>query len=234
MRGDSSSDHRPGEGDMSDALPPELASLLASDDGSARDDAWAAFLDRYSRLLLSVVHSLGGGQDAAMDRYAYILEWLRREDYARLRTFVPDGRCQFSTWLVVVARRLCLDQARRRYGHASPARGEAAERRGVRRRLADLVGERIDLDRLEAAGTASPDADLRGRELKAALDKAIAELDGSERLLLKLRFEFHLPVREIAEIVTAPSVFHVYRRLNRTLERLRGELARHGVVDPEP
>ncbi len=219
---------------MSEALPPELDRLLASSETSDRDAAWAAFVDRHSRLILRVAHSLGGGQDAAMDRYAYVLEWLRRDDLARLRTFVPDGRCQFSTWLVVVARRLCLDQARRRYGHASASGGEAAERRAARRRLADLVGERIDLDALEDAGTSSPDANLRGQELTAALEAAIGELDDSERLLLKLRYEFDLPVREIAEIVRAPSVFHVYRRLNRTLERLRGGLARHGVVDPEP
>lgn len=219
---------------MSDGLPPELGKLLSSSDPSEREAAWTAFLDRYSRLLLRVAHSLGGGHDAAMDRYAYVLEWLRRDDFSRLRTFVPDGRCQFSTWLVVVARRLCLDHGRRRYGRPAASGSDAAERRSSRKRLADLVGERLDLDSLEGPSTSSPDSELREQELKTALDTAIGELDGSERLLLKLRFEFDLPVREIAEMMRAPSVFHVYRRLNSSLERLRGELTRLGVVDPEP
>lgn len=219
---------------MSDGLPPELDQLLNSSDPNDLEAAWAAFLGRYSRLLLRVAHSLGGGQDAAMDRYAYVIEWLRRDEFSRLRTFVPDGRCQFSTWLVVVARRLCLDQARRRYGRPGGSDGHAAERRSSRRRLEDLVGEKLDLDSLQSPSTSSPDSELREQELKMALDAAIADLDGSERFLLKLRFEFELPVRQIAELVSAPSVFHVYRRLNSALERLREDLTSRGVVDPEP
>jgi DNA-directed RNA polymerase specialized sigma24 family protein len=49
-----------------------------------------------------------------MDGYAYVLEALRSDDYRRLRAYAADGRSKFSTWLVVVARRLCLDLHLRR------------------------------------------------------------------------------------------------------------------------
>ena len=80
------------------------------------EPAWAAFLSKHSGLLLHVARSLGGDDDAAMDRYAFMLDALRRDGCLRLRGYVADGRSQFSTWLIVVARRLCLDEYRHRYG----------------------------------------------------------------------------------------------------------------------
>lgn len=50
-----------------------------------------------------------GGHDAAMDRYAYMLAQLRCSDFTPLQCHAADGRSAFTTWLVVVARRLCLD-----------------------------------------------------------------------------------------------------------------------------
>jgi len=45
-------------------------------------------------------------KDGAMDAYAYVLERLRERDCARLRTYADGGPARFTTWLVVVARRL--------------------------------------------------------------------------------------------------------------------------------
>lgn len=219
---------------MPDELPPELARLLASRDCAERDEAWAAFLGRFSLVLLRVAHSLGGDRDAAMDRYSYVLEWLRRDDFARLRTFVPDGRCRFSTWLFVVARRLCLDHRRRQYGHGHGSGREAGDRRVVRARLTELVGERIDLLDLADSASAPPDHQLRSDEVRRALSRALEGLGARDRLLLKLRFEFDMPGREIAGVMQFPSVFHVYRRLNRVLQGLRDALVRSGIDDATP
>ena len=220
---------------MSDKSPPELGRLLESTSFAEREQAWRAFLDSYSRLLLRTAHSLGGDHDAVMDRYAYILDWLQRDDYARLRAYVPDGRCQFSTWLVVVARRLCLDHHRRLYGEASAASDPgAAERRATRRRLVDLVREQIEVAELSGPSTDSPDWGVRSLELGKTLEDAVAALEPGDRLLLKLRFEFDLPMREIADIVRAPSVFHLYRRLRHILAGLRESLARQGIEDSVP
>ncbi len=39
---------------------------------------------------------------------------------------------------------------------------------------------------------------------------------------------------DIAKVLDVPTVFHVYRRINKTLARLREELDRRGVDGPDP
>jgi len=107
------------------ALPAALSRLLAEPNTEARDEAWAEFVRQHSRLLLHVARSFGGDHDAAMDRYTYVLEQLRQDDLRRLRTYSADGRSEFSTWLVVVAQRLCMDYYRAKYGRLR-AEGEDA------------------------------------------------------------------------------------------------------------
>src|SRR3954451_25015689 len=94
---------------MAADLPPELAALLVASDPATRDAAWATFVSRHSGLLLSVARTVGKHYDAWMDGYAHVLEQLREGDFRRLRAYVPDGRTRFTTWLAVVARRLCFD-----------------------------------------------------------------------------------------------------------------------------
>jgi len=101
---------------MTDARPAPLSRLLNAEEPSAREACWADFVSAYSRLILHVAREMGGEHDAAMDRYAFVLEQLRRDDCRRLRSYVADGRSEFSTWLVVVAQRLCRDHLRHRYG----------------------------------------------------------------------------------------------------------------------
>jgi RNA polymerase sigma factor (sigma-70 family) len=163
--------------------------------------------------------------DATMDAYAYLLEQLRRDDCQRLRSYVADGRGKFTTWLVVVARRLCIDYIRHRYGR---------EARSSRRNLVDLLAEELDPADLADPTTPDPEASLRVRELSGVLDGALGALDSRDRLLLKLRFEDDLPARQIGLIMGFATPFHVYRRLNALLERLRTALGRRGVQGPEP
>jgi RNA polymerase sigma factor (sigma-70 family) len=215
--------------ETADSLPAEVGRLLGPVVGSAQEAAWQEFIERYSRLLLRVASAFAPGYDGAMDRYVYILEELRRDEFARLRRFAADGRGRFSTWLVVVARRLCVDHHRRFYGRdrASAATARAARpARLIRRRLTDLAGnaETLDtvadfaqLDPLEAVDHAD-----RGRALQHALD----ELEPGDRLLLKLRYEQDLTAREIAAFLELPTPFHVYRRARAICARLRVRLTR--------
>jgi len=204
--------------------------LLRSDDGKAPDGAWAEFLDEYNRLILHGARSLGGSDDAVMDRYAFVLEQLRQNDFRRLRAYVADGRGKFTTWMVTVVRRLCLDHERARYGRA---RGGSPELHRQRRDLADLIGAEVDPDMLPS-NTSNPEEDLLKEALHADLRAAIARLEPSERLLLRLRFQDEVPASEVARICSFPSVFHVYRRLNRIYEQLREALQDAGVRDAAP
>jgi len=220
--------HPPGHGTPD--LPRVVADLLGPSTDGSGDRAWQAFIGEYSRLLLHVARSLGGDRDAAMDRYARILEELRKDDFQRLRKFANDGRSKFSTWLTVVARRICLDHFRSRYGRVSS--NSDIQEVDTRRRLVDLVAVNLDPDQLGSSGFGNPVARLQAEEVHKALNVATRELGPEERLLLTLRFADDRSAREIAEFMGLPSPFHVYRRLNGILARLRDELTALGLENP--
>jgi RNA polymerase sigma factor (sigma-70 family) len=219
---------------MTVPVPYELTHLLEHLESSARDEAWAAFVEANSKLILYVARSLGGDHDDVMDRYASVLEQLRRDDFHRLRAYGADGRGKFTTWLVVVARRLCLDHQREKYGRArSNDEGRQASLR-MRGRLADLVADGVEITELVDASTVGPEEQLRALQLDGALKAAVATLDPDDRLLLKLRFEDELSAPQIARIISCRSQFDVYHRLRHVLDTLRKALVRHGVNDPAP
>jgi RNA polymerase sigma factor (sigma-70 family) len=168
-----------------------------------------------------------------MDRYAFALDHLRRDDCKRLRQYAADGRGEFTTWLVLVVRRLCLDEHRRRYGRRQSDDSAAVERRAARRRLADLVGLEPELAEVAAEGDTA-DGAVREMELSAAVEAAILQLDTSDRLLVRLRYHDGLSVPTIARMIRAPSPAHVYRRLEHVLVLLRTNLRHAGVEDSVP
>jgi RNA polymerase sigma factor (sigma-70 family) len=220
---------------MADNLPPVLIRLLTPEAPSADHEPWAEFVRLYSRLLLHVARSLGGGHDIAMDRYTFILEQLRRDGYRRLRHFIADGRSEFSTWLVVVAQRLCLDHHRQRYGRPrAPLRDGPADEEEwrARRRLVDLVTVEIDLEALRDGSSPGPEEDLDASEAHRMLVSALARLTPRDRLLVRLRFEDELPMPEIARVLGFPTRFHAYRRLAAALAALRRDLERPASREP--
>jgi RNA polymerase sigma factor (sigma-70 family) len=216
---------------MADALPAELVALFSAQDPVASEAAWGRFVAVHSRLLLHAARSLGKDYDSAMDRYTYALERLRERDFHRLRAYAPDGRTKFTTWLLVVFRRLCLDHYRQRYGR-SPG-GErtqpTAADRNLRRQLADGVFGGPDPDRIEGSVSRSPDAELTRLHRMERLTAAVSALAPADRLLLKFRFEDDLPAGEIAKMMGLPTPFHVYRRLNALFLSLRRSLREAGI-----
>jgi RNA polymerase sigma factor (sigma-70 family) len=221
---------------MARSLPPTLARLLAANDPAAFEAAWAPFLAEYTPLLLHVARKFRKDYDAAADAYACIVEQLRADDSRRLRTFVADGRSDFSTWLVVVAQRICLDHLRHRYGRrrSQPDHSSADTEAAARRRLVDLVGAEVDLSSLVDNFAVDPEEAARTGEAYAALRVLLLRLEPRDRLLLKLRFEDDLPVTQVAENLGYPTRFHVYRRLAIVLGQLRAELEKRGISDPAP
>ncbi len=218
-------------------VPPEVAELLASTSSSGEEVAWQKFVQRYSRLILVTVKALSWDHDEAMDHYVFVLEGLRGDDYRRLRRYASDNRGQFSAWLVVVTRRLCLDYRRQRYGRIPPAHqsGQPSRQRAVeRRRLIDLVTEELDITKTADPSGANPEVEVRQAELQAALQAAVRCLPPKDRLLLRLRFDDGRTAREIADAMGFPSVFHVYRRLKKVLATLGKLLRERGVSDALP
>jgi RNA polymerase sigma factor (sigma-70 family) len=212
-----------------DTPPPPVARLLTAGSGPDADEAWAAFLAAYSPLLLRIAAAFAPGYDGALDRYAYMLDELRRNDCRRLRAYAADGRGRFSTWLTVVARRLCLDHFRHQFGRArgpERVRSRTSSSRAVRRRLSDLSSPVEDLALLPDLTLRDPGEVVDEHDRRAALRRALNELRPSDQLLLRLRFEEDLTAREIAPLLGLASQFHVYRRIETVCGMVRTRLTR--------
>ena len=216
--------------------PGLLDRLLESRALPDQDDAWSRLVEAHTDLLLRTARYFDGDHDAVMDRYAFILEQLRRDQFHRLRGYKARDEATFEVWLVAVARRLCLDHHRHRYGRvrAGPEGDpEAALERTGRRRLVDLVGEALEVTTLPDPARAAPDQELATKELLQALNAALEGLESSDRLLLRLLYEEELTARETARLMRLPTQFHVYRRRNQVLATLRRQLESRGVHDVE-
>ena len=131
-------------------VPPAVASLLATNTTDAKDRAWSEFLDQYSRLLLSASRRVGATHDETMDHYAFVLDRLREDDFRRLRVFTANGAGKFTTWLVVVAKRLSIDQHRQTHGRADTSEDDVELI--ARRNLADHVVQELDWDQVAHTG----------------------------------------------------------------------------------
>jgi RNA polymerase sigma factor (sigma-70 family) len=218
---------------MGIAPPESLQRLLSASDPGERDRCWAAFLAEFSTLILHTARSLGGERDAVMDRYAFVLDALRADDCRRLGRFAADGSGKFTTWLVAVARRLCVDEHRRRYGRPQGP-PPSDDRWRERRHLVDLIAAAVEVSEISAGDDRAPDEAIRRAELSGVLQAALQRLETSDRLLLRLRFEDGRSAPEIARLLDAPSPFHVYRRIDRLLAMLRAELTAAGIESSRP
>lgn len=95
----------------------EVASLLeALGSSNSCDGAWVEFLELYSSVLYQTARACTKDEDAASDCYLHICERLARSGFRRLRKFKTEGSASFTTWLRVVARNLCFDWHRSRFG----------------------------------------------------------------------------------------------------------------------
>ncbi|MCH7717662.1 MAG: sigma-70 family RNA polymerase sigma factor [Gemmatimonadetes bacterium] len=219
---------------MTPPVPRQLAELLNAPHAAARNGAWDAFMGEYSKLLLRTAQRASSSRDDAMDRYIFILEQLQEDDFRRLRAFTADGRGKFTTWLVVVARRLCVDHHRSKYGRPQAGHeptGANSVAHAARRNLLDLIANEIDVDGLEDEGSLHPDAELLSAERRQTLTAAVAELGLGDQLLLTLRFEDDISVEKIAPMIGLQSRFQVHRRLRHVLEQLRRKLIDRGMTE---
>jgi RNA polymerase sigma factor (sigma-70 family) len=165
-----------------------------------------------------------------MDAYAYLLDHLSADDFRKLRGYAFHSSSKFTTWLVVVARRLCIDYGRTRYGRV---RNTESERERIRiqnrRRLDNLVNDLKETDEIPDENGLSADRQLESIELTAELNAAIDSIPPGDQLLLRLRFDDGLSAAEIAVLLHYPSQFQVYRRLNSVLATLRARLRARGI-----
>jgi RNA polymerase sigma factor (sigma-70 family) len=198
------------------------------------DDWWRAFLKEYSRALLHVARVQSSDYDDMMDRYEYILEQLKANNYQKLKSYSAEKKTQLVTWLFVVARRLCVDYHRKRYGRdrSETESAIAAAERQARSCLVDLLADELIPESLPDNTTVDPETHLCKRETNEALESAVASLTAQEQLMITLRFVDGRSVREIARTLHFRSPFQVYRKLKKLLTVLRQKLEAEGVFSP--
>ena len=175
---------------MSDhATPHPLYSLLRADTPEDREAAWTEFLERHSKLILHIARRASAGHDDVMDRYAYALDRLRENDFKRLRSFSLNGKGKFTTWLVVVVRRLCIDHRRRALGRPQGGLETTLDVESIaRHNLAALLVVDLDPDQIPEETSMAPDAELIQTERSQQLAAALSELAPKDQLLLTLRY----------------------------------------------
>jgi RNA polymerase sigma factor (sigma-70 family) len=219
---------------MGSTAPIELDRLLQAADAPDREAAWEDLILRHTRLILAAARSLGGDNDAVMERYAYVLGKLRENEFRRLRSFNPNAGATFTTWLTVTSRRLCLDLQRAHYGRNRPR--HASDRntvmRAARKALHDVNVAGVDTDSLAGPGE-NAETELVHGHRNDCLKAELSRLTPRERLLLTLRFEDNLSASKIATVLGLPSQFHVYRKLNGVLAALRERLESKGIENSD-
>ena len=91
---------------MSDAAPTHpLHRLLGAKSPEDREAAWTEFFEHHSKLILHTARRASAGHDDLMDRYTYVLDHLREDDFRRLRSFSLNGTPDQSSPLVRVPAR---------------------------------------------------------------------------------------------------------------------------------
>ena len=97
-----------------------VAALLDRLRSTDPQSAWSEFLRQYSPILYQSARACTRDEDEAADYFLYICEQLAKGGFRRLLLFRPDGGASFATWLRVVARNLCFDCHRKKYGRPRP------------------------------------------------------------------------------------------------------------------
>lgn len=172
-------------------------------------DAWAEIVRQHWRKVFNIAYKFTGKHDEAEDLTQDVFVRIFRS----LETF--DRRANFQTWLVSVARNLCIDHYR-----------------SVRKER-ETIDRGVDAGTLApAASTESPMASLEQADRVALLRKALQALPPTLRSAVLLRDIEELTYQEIAERLKLPEGT-VKSRINRgrtelarQIRRLRSDLER--------
>ncbi len=159
-------------------------------------------------------HRLCGESESAKD----LVQETFLNAYRGFKDFRGDA--QVSTWLYTIASRACLRMRRKR-------KGEPEQELSLDDFVPTSEGEfrlQIPMDGL------SPEEALQNKQLRRALDQAIAKLPKKYRMVLVLRDMEGLSAKEVG-IVMGLNERAVKSRLHRARLFVRRELSARGVAD---
>jgi RNA polymerase sigma-70 factor (ECF subfamily) len=167
-------------------------------------DAFRALVERHSRAVFRVAYRVTGNEQDAED----VVQDTFLKAYAELARF--ESRSGLGTWLHRIAANCAIDLLRKRPRKTVSHDDEDA---------APLV-ERL------ASTDASPERLAQGRQMRARLDEAMADLTPLERTAFTLRHLEQQSIDEIAEALgqnpaaTRHSIFRAVAKMRRALTPL--------------
>lgn len=186
----------------------ERALLEAAQRGD--DDALTELINRYSPSIYRFGMKMCRHEQDAQEIVQDTLLAAARN----LRDF--RGQSSLSTWLYTIARSYCIKRRRRNVGEPS-----------VHEPLHELRAEGVP----ELVDARAPDEQAAARELEAALERAIDELEPMYREVLILRDVEGLTAPEVGKVLEL-SVEAVKSRLHRARAQVRERIA--PLLAPEP
>jgi RNA polymerase sigma-70 factor (ECF subfamily) len=182
----------------SPALQPATPDSLIEQCLSGDQAAWEAVVRQHWRKVFNVAYKFVGKHDEAED----LAQDIFLKIFKALDTF--DRRANFQTWIISIARNLCIDHYR-----------------SVRKER-ETIAREVDAGELTpASGDVGPDGVLEQSDLRALLQRALDKLPVSLRTAVVLRDLQELSYQEIADRLRLPEGT-VKSRINRG----RLELAR--------
>jgi RNA polymerase sigma-70 factor (ECF subfamily) len=182
----------------SPALQPATPDSLIERCLSGDQVAWEAIVRQHWRKVFNVAYKFVGKHDEAED----LAQDIFLKIFKALDTF--DRRANFQTWIISIARNLCIDHYR-----------------SVRKERETIAREVDAAELTPASREIGPDGALERRDLRALLERALGRLPVALRTAVVLRDLQELSYQEIADRLRLPEGT-VKSRINRG----RLELAR--------
>jgi RNA polymerase sigma-70 factor (ECF subfamily) len=174
--------------------------------GGGDEQAFEQLVERHQNLVIGTVAKMLGGAEGAEDiaQQVFVRVWQSAPRYR------PEAK--FTTWLLTIVRNLVFNETRRR-------------RRGFFQPFENDDGSVPDIRDLSMRDAS---AELGERELREAIDAAIAALPEAQRMAIILRRFEDMPYEDIAEVLktSVPAVKSLLFRAREDLRvRLKGFLA---------
>ena len=188
----------------------------------ARDAAaWDQFLQKYSRLIYSYIHSVLRLKarvipaDTVDDLYQDLIASLIKDNYKKLSSFKAKNGCSLASWLRVVTVSFMLDFVRRSRPIASL--DEDLEGGGS---LKDILGDDSHI-KLEN--------EIAGAEKKTQLLECIEELAVDDKYFLELYLRRELPLEQLSCVLRISKPAAEMRK-SRILARLKNCFKDKGFI----
>jgi RNA polymerase sigma-70 factor (ECF subfamily) len=193
---------------------------LINDCISGGEEAWHAFIDRFSQLVYYSIHKAVKPYSADLDQediediYNGVFLSFIENNYKKLRQFEGKKGCTLSSWVRLIAIRHTIDFLRKQRQHIATD-DESYTARPMHETLQDNAPS--VLDHMEMS------------ETKKIMKKAIDTLPSSDRLFMELYYKKELSPEEIARIMNV-SVGTVYSKKNRIREKILKILQSRGFI----